>query len=132
MVEVFSFYFLNSHEKTLLLTSRIGHLEFSDNVTQVQKVSFELYKITGISLRKLNYFISTFFISCGRGVNLHIKIHRESIENKVFLFHLQFMAFCIIINKGNRLILFLEKHEMVLFYFENIYSTFYITVTFVT
>ena len=132
MVEVFSFYFLNSHEKTLVLTSRIGHLEFSDNVTQVQKVSFELFQNNWSILKEIKLLFQPFFISCGRGVNLHIKIYRESIENKVFLFHLHFMAFCIIINKGNRLILFLGKHEMVLFYFENIYSTFYITVTFVT
>ena len=132
LVEVFSFYFLNSHEKTLVLTSRIGHLEVSDNVTQVQKVSFKLFQNNWFILKEIKLFFNLFLFRVDAAWTYIWKIHRESIENKVFLFHLQFMAFCIIINKGNRLILLLEKQEMVLFYFENIYSTFYITVTFIT
>lgn len=111
LVEVFSFYFLNSHEKTLVLTSRIGHLEVSDNVTQVQKVSFKLFQNHWFILKEIKLFLNLFLFRVDAAWTYIWKIHRESIENKVFLFHLQFMAFCIIINKGNRLILFLEKHE---------------------
>ena len=111
LVEVFSFYFLNSHEKTLVLTSRIGHLEVSDNVTQVQKVSFKLFQNHWFILKEIKLFFNLFLFRVDAAWTYIWKIHRESIENKVFLFHLQFMAFCIIINKGNRLILFLEKHE---------------------
>ena len=70
---MFSFYFLNSHEKTLVLTSRIGHLEVSDNVTQVQKVSFELFQNKWSILKEIKLFFQPIFISCGRGVNLHMK-----------------------------------------------------------
>ena len=61
LVEVFSFYFLNSHEKTLVLTSRIGHLEFSDNVTQVQKVSFELFQNNWSILKEIKLFYFNLF-----------------------------------------------------------------------
>jgi len=59
LVEVFSFYFLNSHENTSFASCEWPNLVFQITSSWVQKVSFLQFQKSNffsICLRKLNYF----------------------------------------------------------------------------